>query len=342
MFENFWGNAHVQKALASMIERERIPQTLLFAGLEGLGKATLARRFAARLLDHPERIEHDDLSRDENQSLIAGREKLPADKRNDDPLVFSSHPDFLTFPPDGPLRQIGIPQMRLLKERAQFKPLKGSRRVFLIDQADRGNEQAANSLLKILEEPPDHLILIMTAENVYDLLPTIRSRSVVLNFSPLTNEDMKAFAAARGLDNAERRIALSAGSPGVAASLDIELFQKRRASMVALLKTGAGAASFGSWLPVSEALGRSKSEKLELHLRLLYDLLRDITVLREGGTAIRNFDLRSELAALAQRVSRRWIIESVKGVDEIAALLRRNIQKNIALDGLLMRMRRAV
>ena len=272
-------------------------------------------------------------------SLIAAREKMPADKRNDDPLVFASHPDFLTFPPDGPLRQIGIPQMRLLKERAQYKPLTGSRRVFLIDQADRAGEQAANSLLKTLEEPPDHLILIMTAENVYDLLPTIRSRSVILNFSPLTNEDMQDFATFRGLDNAERRIALSGGSPGVAASLDIELFQKRRASMLALLRTGAGVASYASWLPVSEALGRSKSEKLELYLKLLYDLLRDVTVLREGGTAIRNFDLRQELSTLAPRVSRQWTINAVKGVDEIASLLRRNIQKSIALDGLLMRMR---
>ncbi|MGA2347563.1 MAG: hypothetical protein ABSF93_16245, partial [Candidatus Sulfotelmatobacter sp.] len=63
--------------------------------------------------------------------------------------------------------------------------------------------------------------------------------------------------------------------------------------------------------------------------------------LREGGTVIRNFDLRQELSALAPRVSREWIIEAVKGVDEIAGLLRRNIQKNIALDGLLMRLRRA-
>ncbi|HZL56261.1 MAG TPA: DNA polymerase III subunit delta' [Bryobacteraceae bacterium] len=339
VFENFRGNRHVQSALAGMIERERIPQTMLFAGLEGLGKATLARRFAARLLDSPDKIERDDLSLPENSSLIGAREKLPSDKRNDDPLVFSSHPDFLTFPPDGPLRQIGIPQMRLLKERAQFKPLKGSRRVFLIDQADRAGEQAANSLLKILEEPPDHLILIMTAENVYDLLPTIRSRSVILNFSPLTNDDMEAFARDRQLDHAERRIALSGGSPGVAASLDIEVFQKRRASMLALLKTGAGAATYGSWLPISEALGRSKNERLELYLRLLYDLLRDLTVLREGGSAIRNFDLRADLSALAQRISRPWIVNAVKGLDEIASLLRRNIQKSIALDGLLMRMR---
>src|SRR5665213_2331556 len=339
VFENFRGNLHVQTTLEKMIERERIPQTLLFAGLEGLGKATLARRFAARLLGSPEKIEQDDLRLPENVSMIAVREKLPADKRNDDPLFFGTHPDFLTFPPDGPMRQIGIPQMRLLKERAQFKPLHGERRVFLIDQADRANEQAANSLLKTLEEPPDHLILIMTAENVYDLLPTIRSRSVILNFSPLTNDDMEAFARDRQLDHAERRIALSGGSPGVAASLDIEVFQKRRASMLALLKTGAGAATYGSWLPISEALGRSKNERLELYLRLLYDLLRDLTVLRVGGGAIRNFDLRADLSALAQRISRPWIVNAVKGVDEIASLLRRNIQKSIALDGLLMRMR---
>jgi hypothetical protein len=152
---------------------------------------------------------------------------------------------------------------------------------------------------------------------------------------------MQAFARARGLDNAERRIALSGGRPGVAATLDIELFQKRRGAMLALLKTGAGASSYAAWLPVSEALGRSKSEKLELHLTLLYDLLRDIAILREGGTAIRNFDLQSELGALAGRVSRGWIIHAVKSVDDIAGLLRRNIQKNIALDGLMMELRKA-
>ncbi|HEU5022277.1 MAG TPA: AAA family ATPase [Bryobacteraceae bacterium] len=341
MFENFWGNRPVQTTLERMIDRDRIPQTLLFAGLEGLGKATLARRFAGRILGSPEKIEHDDLNLDENLAMIASREKLPADKRNDDPLVFASHPDFLTFPPDGPLRQLSIAQMRLLKERAQYKPLHGARRVFLIDQADRANEQAANSLLKILEEPPEHLILIMTANNVYDLLPTIRSRSVQLNFSPLTNEEMQDFARARGLQNAERRIALSGGSPGIAASLDIALFEKRRNAMLSLLRTGAGASPYSAWLPVSESLGRSKSEKLEIYLKLLYDLLRDLTILRESGTAIRNADLRNDLAALAARVSRAWIIEAVKGVDEIAALMRRNIQKQIALDGLLVQLRRA-
>ena len=120
----------------------------------------------ARMLGSPEKVEQDDLQpAAEFRSTITTREKLPADKRNEDPLLFGTHPDFLTFAPDGPLRQLSIPQMRLLKERAQYKPLHGTRRIFLIDQADRANEQAANSLLKILEEPPDHLILILTAEN---------------------------------------------------------------------------------------------------------------------------------------------------------------------------------
>src|SRR5689334_17868432 len=227
MFERFWGNRHVTQALEQMLEQDRLAQTLLFSGPEGVGKATLARRLGERLLPNPERIEHDDLSLPENAETIAQRERWPAEKRNEDPLLFSSHPDFVTFAPDGPLRQISIPQMRLLKERAPFKPLRGNRRVFLIDHIDRAGEQAANSLLKTLEEPPEHLILILTAENAYDLLPTIRSRAVPFSFAPLSNAEMKPFVAARGLDDPVRRIALAAGSPGLAVSLDLEAYDRR-------------------------------------------------------------------------------------------------------------------
>src|SRR5207249_12302532 len=178
-----------------------LAQTGLSAGPEGIGKAALARRFGARLLGGAEKIERDDLSLPHNTAIVAGREKWPAEKRNEVPLLFSSHPDFVSFPPDGPLRQLSIPQMRQLKESAQFKPSRGNRRVFLIDHVDRAGDQAANSLLKTLEEPPDHLILILTAENAYDLLPTIRSRAAPIYFTPLSPDELLAFVKARNLAN---------------------------------------------------------------------------------------------------------------------------------------------
>jgi DNA polymerase III subunit delta' len=339
MFEDFWGNAHVTRALEQMAAIDRLPQTLLFAGPEGVGKATLARRLGAALLGHGERIEQDDLSLPNNVKLVAEREKMPPERRNEDPLLFASHPDFVTFAPDGPLHQLTIPQSRLLKERATFMPMHGNKRIFLIDHIDRANDQAANSLLKTLEEPPPHLLLIMTAENAYNLLPTIRSRAVPFHFAPLAAEEMRQFVVARGLDEPQRRIALAAGSPGAAVSLDLEAYDKRRAAMFALLKVAAGVSPFATWIPYSETIGRSRSEKLDVYMKVLYDLLRDVLVLRESGGEIRNHDLRKELEAVAQRVSFPWIRRAVGKVDDVVEFIRRNIQKTIALDALIVDLR---
>jgi len=322
-----------------MIRRGRIAQTLLLSGAEGVGKATLARRFGALLLGDPQKIEQDDLSLASNASLIADREKWTADKRNEDPLFFASHPDFLTFAPDGPLRQITIQQMRLVKDRAPLKPLKGAWRVFLIDQIDRANEQAANSLLKTLEEPPPHLILIMTARNPYDLLPTIRSRAVPFRLAPLSDAEMRDYIAFRGLDHPDRRRKLAEGSPGMAVSLDLEAYDRRRVAMLALLKVASGIDSFGDWLKHSDSIAARRTEKLDAYLEVLYLLLEDVLRISNGVKNIRNDDIRTDLESLSRRVSFDWIRAAVAKVNELVDLVRRNIQKSIALDALAVELR---
>jgi DNA polymerase III subunit delta' len=336
---NFYGNDQVVQTLARMIHEQRIPQTILLSGPEGIGKATIARRFAAALMGGAKKIEHDDLSLPANIEALEEREKWTSDKRAEDPLLFSTHPDFVTFPPDGPLRQITIQQMRLLRERAQLKPLRGSHRVFLIDHLDRANEQSANSLLKVLEEPPEHMVIIATAENLYDLLPTIRSRSIVFQMGRLADSEMRAFAEARGLPGAEARIALSEGSPGIAATLDVELYRERRALVLSALECGASLSPFSAWVQQSESFSMKRSEKLDFYLKPAYSLLEDILQVAHGNPPVRNRDIHGRISALAERVTFAWIERAVRYFDELVLMVRRNIQKTAALDAVIINLR---
>lgn len=339
-FPDFYGNRVAAASLANMIREDRIAQTILLAGPEGIGKATLARRFAAQLLGDGGKIEQDDLSLPENQERIAEREKLSSEKRAEDPLLFASHPDFLTFPPEGPLRQLSIQQMRRLKELASYGPQKGKYRVFLIDHIDRANEQAANSLLKILEEPPPHLILILTAENSFDLLPTIRSRAVIFEMTPLNESEMRQFAASRGWAANDRRLALAAGRPGLAVTMDPQLWEMRRQRMLALLAVAAAQASFASWIKHSEAIAAGKAEKLEDYLKILYLLLEDVLLVHAGGRAARNPGHEDPIARIASKASLEWIEAAIRQVDELVEFAKRNVQKSLALDALAVELRR--
>lgn len=336
----FHGNSAVLATLQEMAASGRQHQTILLHGPEGVGKATLVRRYAAALLPDAEtRMEQDDLSLPGNQALLAERDKLPAEKRNESPLFLASHPDFVTFPPEGPLRQIGIPQMRALREQARLYPLRGSRRVFLIDGIDRANEQAANSLLKTLEEPPPYLVLFLTAENPYDLLPTIRSRAVSFGLAPLVEAEMRQFVTERGLDQPERRLALALGRPGKAVTLDLTAYDQRRQLMMTLLQVSLGAEPFSTWVKQSESFLASKSEKLDAYLEVLYILLEDLLLAQNGLAVRQNRDVAPALAELATRLPPHWLPKAVAKVDRLVSLLRRNIQKGVALDALTLELR---
>jgi DNA polymerase-3 subunit delta' len=356
-FSTFVGNASIVQSLREMLTRQRLPQTLLFAGPRGVGKATLARLLAAALncrvnRDDPcgecsscKRILSADLSLEAFQDMLAERDKLTSSQRAENPLVVSTHPDFLIFPPDGPLQLITIEQARKLTAAARLAPSEGKRQVFLIDHADRANDEASNSLLKILEEPPPSLTLILTAENPYDLLPTIRSRSIPFFFAPLSPGEMEQFFRLRNDLPEQERGRLKGwaqGSPGRAVSLDVEEYSRRRDAMLALLRVALGKGTFNELLPHTEAGSRRPQEKLEHLGEILHTLLQDVLHLRFGSpSALINEDIQAELSELARSARFDWFERACSWMQDLDELRRRNIQKQLALEALAMELRSA-
>ena len=124
----------------------------------------------------------------------------------------------------------------------------------------------------------------------------------------------------------------------MALSIDLEAYDARRQAMLALLEAASGHAGFAAWAKYSESIGARKQEKLELYLKVLYVLLEDLLQLQHGGE-VRNPDIREELAGVASRVTFEWIRTAVAKADELMGLVRRNIQKSIALDALVIELR---
>jgi DNA polymerase-3 subunit delta' len=109
--------------------------------------------------------------------------------------------------------------------------------------------------------------------------------------------------------------------------------------MLKLLEVAAGQAPFADWAKYAEAMAPRKTEKLDALLTILYVLLEDLLLLSEGAGEIRNADIRRDLEALASHVSFRWLRAAVSRADELSSLVRRNIQKSIALDALVVELR---
>ena len=183
------------------------------------------------------------------------------------------------------------------------------------------------------------MVIFATAENLYDLLPTIRSRSVVLPLGRLSESEMLAFAKARNLEEAATRVALAEGSPCIAATLDLEVFRERRALMLTALEYGAGIAQFADWVQNSESFGSKKAEKLDLYLKPAYALLEEILGVMQGRGASRQRDIQQRVTAIAQRVNFEWLEQAVKGIDELAIMVKRNIQKVGAVDAMIIKLR---
>jgi DNA polymerase-3 subunit delta' len=155
----------------------------------------------------------------------------------------------------------------------------------------------------------------------------------------LTDSEMAAFCTARNLPDAGIRVALAEGSPGVAATLNLDTFRERRALLLAAFECGSGVTPFSSWIQQSESFANRKSEKLDYYLKMAYGLLEDVLAAGQGKPPVQHRDIQPRIAGIAQRVDFSWIEQAVKGVDELTLMVRRNIQKTGALDAMIINLR---
>ena len=354
-FDSFTGNAPAVTSLRRMLSSGRLPGSMILAGPMGVGKHTLASMIARALncLDDEATAAGDFCGLCSNcrriapteypegdedfAKMLAARPKMKADDRRDHPLMFSTHPDVIAFLPDGPLRQISIDQARKLKDLAQFLPAAGRRRMIIVDEADRMDAAAANSMLKVLEEPPETTALILTATNYYELLPTIRSRGIVVHLSPVAENEVEKFMERRTeMSPADRRLAahLAEGSPGKALSLDLDAARKQRRDAAEwLVSATSQKTNYDELMARTEALARG-DDNLEVVVGVLYSLLEDLLHLRAGRPALRNVELEAILRPLAARLDWTWVSGAATRLDNLQRNLRRNLNRQLALEAL--------
>jgi DNA polymerase III subunit delta' len=165
-FRDVFGQERAKRFLQRLIRTDKIPHALLFSGLEGIGKATLARQFA-KLLNCPSPV-----GEDACDACISCRK---ADR--------GIHPDLLWIKSER--ASIKVAQVREIKNRLQFSPFEGRWRVIVIEDAQELRDEAGNALLKILEEPPKRNVFLLTTPEPRMLLPTIVSRCCHIRLQPV-------------------------------------------------------------------------------------------------------------------------------------------------------------
>jgi DNA polymerase-3 subunit delta' len=341
MFNALVGNERVKELLRGMLRSGQIPGALLFAGPEGVGKKQFAWQLAkAAVCRNPQDGEACDVcpACERAATLIPLKE---SDKDAKKKITRTAHPD-VTFV-IGMGRNILVDQIRELENEAQFRPLEGRARFFLIDDADKMNEQASNALLKTLEEPAPTTHIVLITERPAGLLSTIRSRSQLVRFSPIERESVKAYL--RGSDAAAEDLDLlagiAAGSIGRATSLELEPYRARRELMLDVLTAASIAPSRARLLRLAEELNDAKrKDDFELYLDVLETLAVDVVrlTLDAPSESIANADLRPQLTAIAKRVGADAASEWIRQIERVRGQLKVNINRKVASDSLFLGM----
>lgn len=357
-FQEFLGNSATVTRLRESVRAERVPQAMILAGPKGAGKYTLALMLA-RAVNCLEPTETDGLPdycghcrncqrigdaanlEDRVAEAVAAREDMrDADKR-ETRILIQTHPDVLIVPPDPPQLLIKMGQVRQVIHVAYYRPPVEARRSFSIFTSSSFMKEAANSLLKVLEEPPAYTSLILLSENPQELLPTIRSRAIVHRLGALPAAELELLLAQRRpeLKPQERALAarLAEGAVGRALSLNLDVYLASRQDALVILRTALKEPDYSQLFHATESYraGADGQEKTINLLRALGALLEDMLLVLAGTpTLARNVDLAPELDKLAQGLSIDWIDGAARALGAVEQGMRRNLLRSLSLDAM--------
>ena len=354
-FSDFHGNSDVIHRLRDMVARRRLPQALILAGPAGSGKYTLSLMLSQALnclspvmsgglpdfcgkCSNCVRIAQSQDLEARCAEAVEARENLRETDKKETRIFVQTHPDVLVIPPDPPQMMIKVDQVRRVIESIYFRPAEAKERVYIFTDSAFMKE-AANSLLKVLEEPPEFATIFLLAENSGELLPTIRSRAMTVTLNALPPEEIEPYLAKHRPDwNAKQRALvarLSEGAVGRARGFDLDAYIAARQHALTILNSALRGGEHSELFKITEtyragAEGRDKTEKL---LRTLYSLLQDLMFMNSGTTAlVRNTDIAGELKKLAEAADFAWIAAAAERLGDVERGMRRNLLRSLSLD----------
>lgn len=341
MFDKLIGNDPVKTILRRLLVQKRVPNALLLAGADGVGKKQFALETAkAFVCLNPKNSEACDACANCRR---AGNFTFPkADDRDaHKKVVFSEHSDIGLIVPYN--KNILVDAIRELETEANFRPFQAAARFFIINDADKMNDSASNALLKTLEEPPatSHIFLITSRPDA--LLPTIRSRCQTLRFAPIKTKEIEDYLLKKNFsaEDAALLAKLSNGKLGHAQKTDLEKFRANRQQMLRVLESILVKENRAELLRIGEEMNDPKNkDEYEARLDILQTLIHDVWTIRNQADAsiTVNVDLLGDLRKYAERADSRKLSAWLSKLETLREQLAFNLNRKIATDALFMQM----